>query len=282
MNKIFFPVVLVILFISSVSVNAEDGVEKKELKVGLLPFVSATRLIKLFLPLKKHLEQNGGYRVTFVSAPDFRKFLKRTHNQEYDFVFTAPHFALLAEQEFGYQRLARFSRQLKACIFVRQNSPINKLVDLKGSVISTPGPLAIVSVLGEVMLNSRNLNQSKSVNFLRTPSHNNAIISVVNEDADAGIVSLPVFKFYISKEENKIKLLECSEAIPSPMFLASKPMNGRDREILASVLLDFPNSQHGKNFFEKTPYKSMEAISDKDMALLEKYLGTLKSRIQIN
>jgi len=280
MNRILVSIVLVALFSSSVS--AEGAATKKELKIGLLPFVSATRLIKLFLPLKSHLEENGGYQVTFVSAPNFRKFLTRTHEQAYDFVFTAPHFALLAEREFGYQRLARFSRQLKACIFVRQNSPINKLNDLKGSVVSTPGPLAIVSVLGEVMLNNKNLELPGSVSFLRTPSHNNAIISVVNEDADAGIVSLPVFKFYTSKEENKIKLLECSESIPSPMFLASKSMKASDRNVLALTLLDFPNSQYGKKFFEKTPYKSMKAISDEDMRLLEKYLETLKSRMQMN
>jgi len=278
MNKIFFPVVLVVLFMFPVHAHAENVAIKKELKVGLLPFVSATRLIKLFLPLKKHLEESGGFRVTFVSAPDFRKFLIRTRNQEYDLVFTAPHFALLAEREFGYQRLAKFSRQLKACIFVRQNSSVNTLADLKGLVVSTPGPLAIVSVLGEVMLSS-SMNQLGSVSFLRTPSHNNAIISVVNEDADAGIVSLPVFKFYTSKAENKIKLLKCSESVPSPMFLANKLMSVHDREVLSAVLLDFSSSQFGKDFFENTPYESMAVISDKDMELLEKYLGTLKSRM---
>lgn len=72
---------------------------------GILPYFSAAKLMELHKPLKEHLSGGLNEKVSIISAPDFKKFRKRTREGAYDLVFTAPHMAGLAELEAGYQRV---------------------------------------------------------------------------------------------------------------------------------------------------------------------------------
>lgn len=269
------------IFFACSPINAKEVEKKKELKFGLLPYISSIRLIKTFLPLKQYLEKSTSYAVTFLTAPTFEKFVERTQEQRYDIVFTAPHFALLAEERAGYERLARFSRELTACVFVRKDSKVKSLADLKGSAISTPDSLAIVSVLGEVMFKNAGLVSAEDVKFVRTPSHNNAIISVASKSSEAGIVASTVYEQFVSKgfNKNKFKLLNCSEAVPTAMFLVKGSVSEEDKDMLMKVLLTFSQSRDGKVFFKKTPFKGMRPVADHDMKVLEKYMAELKARL---
>jgi len=281
MNKILFSVVTIFMFVICASSQSEEIKDKKEIRFGLLPYVSVTRLIKTFLPLKVYLERNTSYEVTFLTAPTFAKFVERTQSHQYDIVFTAPHFALLAVQMADYGRLVRFSRELAACVFVPRDSQAKSLMDLKGATISTPDSLAIVSVLGEAMLKNDKLQSTVDVGFKRTPSHNNVIISVANKSSEAGIVASTVYEQFVSKGINKDKftVLRCSEPVPTAMFLANKSMSGKDKEILMTALMGFSQSTDGKLFFKRTPFKGMKMIKDNDMKILEKYMDELKARL---
>jgi len=253
---------------------------KKTIKFGLIPYVSSTRLIKIFLPLKKHLERLAPYEIVFLTAPNFKKFFDRTQDQQYDVVFTAPHLGLMAEEVYGYQRLARFSRDLNACVFSCLDSKLDSLVDLKNKLVSTPDPLALVSVLGEFMLKKNGLKESENINYLRTPSHNNAIISVASNVADAGIVASGIYESFIAKGGGKkTKILKCSEPVPTAMFFANQSLDLKDRELLMASLLSFPESDLGRQFFQDTPFLGIQAINDSDMQKLEKYMDELKARL---
>jgi len=216
--------------------------------------------------------------VIFLTAPTFKKFVERTTAREYDLVFTAPHFALLAEQADKYKRMARFTRELSACVFVAADSKAKFLVDLKNKTISTPHSLAIVSVLGESMMREAGLNLNSEVAFLRTPSHNNVMLSVANHGSEAGVVAAGIFEQFTAKRRNKDKfrLLSCSEPVPAAMFIANPKMPANESAKLAKVLLDFPLSLEGRRFFSSTPFRGMESINDADMLGVEKYIKDLK------
>ena len=286
MKKLTLSIFVLFLFVSNnFSYSSEGSVaavkEDKELTLGLLPYVSASRLIKTFLPLKRYLEKVTSYDITFVTAPTFDKFISRTSSPQYDIVFTAPHFALLAETKSDYKRLARFSRELAACIFVPKGSKVKDLSELKGLTVSTPNALAIVSVLGEVMLKEAALSPAKDIEFIRTPSHNNVIISVLKKSSDAGVVASTVYEQFVSKvkNRNKFHLLGCSESVPTAMFLANSSLSKKERGIIKKALLDFPESTDGKVFFKSTPFKGMKLIDDQDMKELKKYLGELTLKL---
>ncbi|MDH5218666.1 MAG: phosphate/phosphite/phosphonate ABC transporter substrate-binding protein, partial [Gammaproteobacteria bacterium] len=179
--------VLIVLFSFFSHSHAETIKTTNELTLGVFPYISSTRLIRLYMPLTQYLESKTNKKVRLLSAPDFKTFIQRTNTQQYDIIYTAPHFALLAEQQKKYKRLSRFSRDLTGTLFVNADSPITRIEELEGKTVSMPDELAIISVMGEVHLKKNGLYVGRNISLLNTPTHNNAIISVNNNTASAGI-----------------------------------------------------------------------------------------------
>ena len=248
----------------------------KIMKVGLLPYVSINRLVRTFSPIKKYIESEMGFEVVLLSAPNFKTFIERTEKRHYDIIFTAPHFALLTEQAGHYDRLARFSRQLKGYLIVHFSSDISSIQDLKGKTISAPGSLAIVSLLAESYLVKNGL---QDFTFLDLPSHNNVILSVVMNKASAGIVAPSVYDMYGLKNPNKIRLLAEFGELPSAIFMIDAKYSNDFQKKIKTLLLSFPNSSMGKDFFNKTRFNGLQEVSDADMQSLEEYVRLLKKKL---
>ncbi len=97
--------------------------EKPPLQMGLLPYLSGERLFEYFLPMKDYLEAQLQRRIVLSTAPDFKTYVQRAARGDYDIYQTAPHFALLAETEHGYQRVSRLTRELDGDVIVRRDHP---------------------------------------------------------------------------------------------------------------------------------------------------------------
>ena len=271
--------VLIILFGLIQHSHAETSDSSKELTLGVFPYISSTRLIRLYMPLTEYLESKTNKKVRLLSAPDFKTFVQRTESQQYDIIYTAPHFALLAEQQKKYKRLSRFSRDLTATLFVNKDSPITRIEELEGKTISMPDKLAIVSAMGEVHLRKKGLKVGQNVSLLNTPTHNNAIISVKNNTASAGIIASPVFDIYNKKNKGKLKPIEQTKQVPSAMFMVSTKVGNKDSRKLNEAMGDFTNSKYAEKFFAGTPMVGVKPISDTDMRAVAKYVDLLKQRL---
>ena len=64
--------------------------QAQELKLGLLPRLSATELTTMFRPLADHLARETGQKVTLVIPKDFDAFEKAVQNGEVDLAFSNP------------------------------------------------------------------------------------------------------------------------------------------------------------------------------------------------
>jgi len=271
--------VFIVLFSFFGHSHAETINTNNELTLGVFPYISSTRLIRLYMPLTQYLESKTNKKVRLLSAPDFKTFIQRTNTQQYDIIYTAPHFALLAEQQKKYERLSRFSRDLTGTLFVNADSPITRIEELEGKTVSMPDELAIISAMGEVHLNKNGLYVGKNISLLNTPTHNNAIISVNNNIASAGIIASPVFDIYNKKNKGKLRRIEQTEHVPSAMFMVSTKVSDHDSNKLNNAMREFTHSSYAKSFFSGTPMVGVKAISDADMQALSKYADLLKNKL---
>ena len=207
------------------------------IRFGVLPYLSSQSLVKVYRPLAKYLEERLDTKVVIVTAPDFATFAQRTHDGRYDFVFTAPHFAQLAISRHGFTKLSRFERQLAGELVVAANSSVKSISDLRGHVVATPDRLAIVTILGEQLLQDNNLVLGKDVFIKYTPSHNNAIISVADGKAAAGVAVGGLFENMSSNVRDKLSLLTNTKKIPHSMFIASPTLGpNRTTQLRETVL----------------------------------------------
>ncbi len=77
----------------------------KNLSVGVFPYLSTVKLLKLHTPVINRLNSTLDENFTMVSAPSFGEFINRTKAGEYYLVITAPHMDRLAEMQSAYQRV---------------------------------------------------------------------------------------------------------------------------------------------------------------------------------
>lgn len=246
---------------------------------GVFPYISGNRIVKLYNPLATYFEEELGRSVVIVSAPSFEEFLNRTSQQQYDLIFTAPHFAALEAKRETYTRMVRFENKLKGNIFVAADSPIKTLEDLRGKKIALPDELAVISAMGEFYFKTLGFEHGKNITLQNAPSHINAILSVVKNKADAGVVAWPVYNMFVNSKPNEIRLIGHTDEITGAMFMAKNAYSDEDKKKFLKLFLSFPQSEIGKKFFEDSPFFGMTEISDEEFQSLTPYLEVLEKHL---
>lgn len=250
------------------------------LQMGLLPYLSGERLFEYFLPMKDYLEAKLKRRIVLSTAPDFKTYVQRAARGEYDIYQTAPHFALLAEVEHGYRRVARLTRDLNGDVVVRRDSPVQHIQDLRGRTVITPDALAVTSMLGEELLKDHGLAPGKGYRLLRTASHNNAIMTVYRSQADAAFSSVEVLEKLPPEITRELRILAKTRQVPHMMVMAHRRMQPAEYDRLKAALLAFTRDGPGYKFFEATGYGDIGPITDTHMARLRPFLTDLKDRLK--
>jgi phosphonate transport system substrate-binding protein len=253
---------------------------KQAIRFGMLPFVSTHRLIELFLPIKEYLEQNLHRPVKLVTAPNFREYLQRSLDGEYDIYHTAPHFAVLAELEYGHRRLSRYNRSLDGSILVIKNGPIKSIKDLKGKAMITPDRLAIITMLGEVLVRENGLQPGKNITVRHASSHANAILSVAKGKVDAAVVSASVFEKMPEGIRSKLIILTKTRKVPNVMFMASPTLLETDYQAARKAMLNYTADDPGKAYYARADRKAMANITDENINTLRPYVKILKTRLE--
>ncbi|MBI3774298.1 MAG: PAS domain S-box protein [Gammaproteobacteria bacterium] len=189
------------------------------LQMGILPYLSTEQIFRLFTPMKNYLEQRLGRQIVMTTAPDFRTYVARAAHLDYDIYQTAPHFALLAEQESGYRRVARMTRNLDAAIFVRKDDPARRVEDLRGRRVASPNKLALTSILGEQILRGHGMEAGRGYELQEALSHNNALMRVAENDADAAFTSMVVLEHMPPAQRDRLRVLLAAPQLPQLMII---------------------------------------------------------------
>jgi phosphonate transport system substrate-binding protein len=259
------------------SVNYSATAQQPPLQFGLLPYVSTRKLFYYYGPLKNYLERTLHRRIIMSTAPDFMTYLSRAQKGVYDLYHTAPHFAALAEREWGYRRLLCFSRELDGSVVVAKNGKVKSVQDLAGGVVRLPDELAIISFLGEEYLAEQGLASRVDVRY--SPSHNNAILAVVRGEAIAAVSSTAVFEKMPADLRASLQILARTKRVPHMMLMAGPHLNEKEFQQLQEALQEFGDQAQGKSFFRATGYEGLRPISDADMQRLSHFVDRLKERL---
>ena len=282
MRYLMLAVLLSISFLvpATCLADTESTNNKQAISLGMLPYISTHRLIEIFLPIKEYLEKELHRPVKLVTAPNFREYLQRSLDGEYDIYHTAPHFAALAELEYGHRRLSRYTRMLDGSILVAKNGTIKSIKDLKGKTMTTPGELAVITMLGEKLIMENGLELGKDISIRNTTSHGNAILSVAKSKADAAIVSAGVFERMPEDIKEKLTILTKTRKVPHVMFMANSKLPEKEYQAAKKAMLNFTADGPGKVFFTKTKRGNMTSITDTDIDILRPYVEILKTRLK--
>jgi phosphonate transport system substrate-binding protein len=252
--------------------------QEHPLRLGILPYLNVHKLYRVYLPVKRELEKAIGRPVILASAPNYSSFLERTASGEYELVMTAPHFALLAEQESGFRRVARAVPQLQGALIVRKDSEISKVEDLHDRIVAMPDKLALMTLLGESLLKQSGLSAGEDVKVKNVPGVNRSILLVSRGQADAAISVSGVLNSMPAHVQDSLHVLALTASTPHLMFMASPALSESDYTQITESLLSFSSSSAGQRFFRDSRLIGLQEISDSDMADMKDYVELLQFR----
>lgn len=269
---------IVICALASPQAVAQPG----PLEIGIFPLLSVRTLMERFQPMRDELEKSLQRPVTLITAPDFRNFVERTQAKQYRLVITAPHFARLAQKKAGYRPILQPINPMMGVFFVRKESKITSVSELKGSVIATPDPLALVTALGELEMKKHGVFPGKNAYFLSLPTHNAAILALQHGQVDAALASNYQFMQLKPEERAELRQLGVTEQLPAPfVILAGPTMPEAEALAIRQAILDFAEkTPAGKGFLERTGYQGFEAATETDMKHLDPFLPGLEKKLQ--
>lgn len=219
---------------------------------GFLPIVSTERLARRFEPLVEYLAGEIGVPIVLETAPDYAEFIRRTHEEErYDYIFTAPHFSVLAQDRAGYRIVARVDGELlRSVIVVRQDSGLTEPGDLCGKTIATPDPLALVTALVRERLIEAGCSIDGHTTIVPTPSHNASLMSVYRRASDAaGLGTVPLGRAD-SGVRTELQIVAENRGVPNMPFAVAPWVSDDEAARFAGALIDLKADEDGPALLE--------------------------------
>jgi len=265
MVRIFY--FMLALVFSSLSHSAE----KKEISLGLFPYVTSTQLIQFHSPLIRYLTQTLGLEVNIVTAPDFTSFMERTQQGEYDIILTAPHLGRLAEKRDGYKRVAMTGHRVEGLFLAKKESEINSLDDLKNKKIMIAQRISVVYQMALKTLAEKGLTDGKNVTIIETKTHNNALYAPLRDEADASVTGVLLWHTLGQEYKDKLKVIGSTNSVPGFVLLSHPRVPARTQKKLQQALFDFEKTAEGKLYFESNGLKEFLPIDEKTMRELDPY-----------
>jgi len=245
----------------------------KTLTLGMLPSRSTVTLYQRFAPLRDYLSEKLGYKLVFETTPDYDLFLKQSQQGKYDFILTAPHYALLTMDSGYYDISATYKNPLAAVILVHQQSNIKSLHELAGKQIATPPLQAIITMAGKHYLSKSGLTGSKKPVYILSRTHSASLHTVLVKESDAAIVSTNVAR-HAQNRGYPVRKLAQSPDIPSMAWLVAKRLPYRLREQFGNLLINMHKNAEGRKVLKKINYDGYRKATRQEFEPVRAYLNS--------
>lgn len=258
------------------------AVADEPLAFGVFPNLSARAIVTLYQPVQAYLEKTLHQRVQIQSAPDFRTFVERTLNREYDLVVIAPHLARLVQQEGGLIPLFGYSQELHAMVVVAKSSNIHTLEDLRGKAVALPDRMAVMPVLGLRLLREHGLQADVDYRLMPAMSHSNAAFAVQRGEAQGAIIGSAPFAQLPEELRDSLRAIATSESISNQFILASPSLSATRIAALKQALLDFAAAPEGQRFFASSGLGGLKPVTDADLKKMAPYARDVQAMLNVS
>lgn len=272
---------IVLLLCSPVPSFADDP-----LVMGVFPRRDAAISAKLFRPLARYLERELGVVVSLELSPDFNSFLTNLRKRHYDLVHLNPYDYLSAHEELDYLALVQNEEfgeaTIKGAIYVRRDSGIDRLEQLKGKkILFGGGQRAMMSylvptyLLQQAGLKPGDYEESYAIN----PP--NAVLATYLRRSDAGgageiVQRLPIVTSKIDVEQ--LKVIAESDPLPHLPWAVKQEMPDAQKQRIRSLLINLKHSHEGREILKQARLSAFNPVTDKDYDAHRKIVDSVHGR----
>lgn len=235
------------------------------LVLGIFPNTTAKQIVETYRPLADALEKTLQRRVEIYSAPNFKSFVERTRQGEYDLLLTAPHFAWLARQEVGYQPLLKYTQPVRGLLVVKSTSPYRDVSALRGHTIATADTLALIVLAMQAELATDGLKRAVDYQTLEAGTHVNAAMQVINGRADAAMVGQNAYKLFPPDLRAQLNVLRETPPLSSQTYLTHPRLREAEVKTIRKTLLSYAATPEGQTFLKKGGFGGFSPLNSNEL-----------------
>ena len=243
----------------------------RPLVFGVFPKMTAKQTVETYRPLANALERHLQRRIVVYSARDFRTFVERTRQGEYDMLLTAPHLAWLARQDAGYRPLLKYVRPTHGLLVVKQASRFQTPDELRGRTIATADTIAVTVLAVQAEMAVKGLRQDTDYRAVDAGTHFNAAMQVFNGHVDAAMLGLHPYLLLPPEVRQQLRVLAKTPPLSSLMYLTHPRLRDREATAIRQALLDFAASPEGAAFMQHGGYGGFAAVDGSELRAFRPY-----------
>jgi phosphonate transport system substrate-binding protein len=241
----------------------------EEIKLGVLPRLSATEITTMFKPLADYLGRETGRKVTLVVAKDFDAFEKQVRDGELDLAFSNPLVYVQLKRQLDLSPLAiaaekKGGTRFRGIFVVRKDAGIDDVRALKGKRLIFVDEDSLAGYIAQaLMLKKQGYDLQKD--FVRLPfakKHDNVTMAVFSRAADVGGIREDDLEKMAGRVDlSQLKVLAYTEYFPNWPLFASARMSAGTREAVKAALVKL---RAGNAALESAKLNGFAPVADKD------------------
>lgn len=238
---------------------------------GVFPNMTAKQTVEIYRPLANALERHLQRRIVVYSARDFKTFVERTRQGEYDLLLTAPHLAWLARQNAGYRPLLKYVRPTQGLLVVKKASQFQAPDELRGRTIATADAIAVAVLAVQAEMAAEGLRHDTDYHSVDAGTHFNAAMQVLNGRADAAMLGMHPYLLLPPEVRRQLRVLTKTPPLSSLMYLTHPRLRDREATAIRQALLDFATTPEGAAFMQHGGYGGFVAVDGSELRAFRPY-----------
>ncbi|MBT9566784.1 MAG: phosphate/phosphite/phosphonate ABC transporter substrate-binding protein [Thiobacillus sp.] len=248
--------------------------------MGVLPYVAAKEIVETYRPIAYSLEKQLKRRVLLYTARDFKTFVERTRQGEYDVLLTAPHLAWLASDKPGYVPILKHARPVRGLLVARADAPFESLASLRGQTVASPTSVALVVLAIQSDLAAQGLKSDVDYASTTAVTHVNAAMQVVNRRVAAAILAQQPYSMIRPEFRSQLRILHQTRALPGLVYLTHPALSPQESDAIRIALLKFADSAKGKVFLQRGNHDALNPVTANDLLAMKPYAQQAQERLK--
>ncbi|TAL22089.1 MAG: phosphate/phosphite/phosphonate ABC transporter substrate-binding protein [Nitrospirae bacterium] len=235
---------------------------EEEILLGLIPEQNIFKQMDRYKPLAAYLSEKAGVNVRLTILSRYGDIVERFISRGLDGAFFDSLTGMMAITRLGVEPAARHTNPdgkatVRSYIFVRADSKINSVKDMKGKKVAfvdratATGYLFAIAFLRENGVSDidRYFNE-----YYFTGSHDSAIYAVLDNRADIGSAQDTIFNMLASRDitiKKELRVIAQSEELPETTLCLRKGIPSQIKKRLTGILLGMNEDPAGREILKK-------------------------------
>lgn len=217
-------------------------------RFGVIPLLNSIELTERFTPLLHHLERALGQPVRLEVPADFRTLVEEVGKQAFDIAYVGPVPYLQLTEKYGPHPILAMeelkgSKHYHGVIFVRNDSPIRELGDLRGKRFAFGDPGSTMNhTLPMQMLTEAGVTLKDLAEHAFVGNNQNVALSVLMGQFDAAGVKEDIYNQYADRG---MRVIAESLPVPNLHFVAGRHKSPEWVEKVRATMLDLHKTPEG-------------------------------------